>query len=193
MTLIKLPNVRFAYARWLLIWKEFGMPTLQWSDTLALGLPAMDDTHREFVDLLALVVDASDHALLPLWRDLVAHTDEHFAREDRWMKDTGFSSTNCHTTQHQVVLQVMREGEKRGTAGELAVVRQMADELCNWFPMHAQAMDAALALHLRNQGYDEKTGVVNMPQARPAELLHGCGGATCTPEDDPVPVTAAMA
>lgn len=161
------------------------MPMLQWSDTLALGLPVMDDTHHEFVDLLNQVIGASDHALLPLWRDLVAHTDEHFAREDRWMKDTGFSSGNCHSTQHQIVLQVMREGDIRGTAGELEVVRQMADELSNWFPMHAQAMDAALALHLRNVGYDEKTGLVTMPQALPVETIHGCGGATCTTEVEP--------
>lgn len=94
-------------------------------------------------------------------RELVTHTDEHFTREDRWMKDTGFSSTNCHTTQHQVVLQVMREGEKRGDAGELAVIRQMVDELGIWFPQHAQAMDAALALHLRSVGYDGNTGQVS--------------------------------
>lgn len=161
------------------------MPTLQWSDTLALGLPEMDDTHREFVDLLAQVVNASDDTLMPLWRNLVHHTDEHFAREDRWMKTTGFSSTNCHTTQHQVVLQVMREGDKRGAAGELAVVRQMADELGSWFPMHAQAMDAALALHLRNVGYNPLTDQVSMPQALPAESIHGCGGSSCATDDAP--------
>ncbi|MDD4943228.1 MAG: hemerythrin, partial [Rhodoferax sp.] len=79
------------------------MPTLQWSDTLALGLTQMDDTHHEFVDLLASVVNAADADLLPRWRSLIEHTDAHFGQEDRWMKDTGFSSTNCHTTQHKVV------------------------------------------------------------------------------------------
>lgn len=161
------------------------MATLQWSDTLALGVPAMDATHHEFVTLLTQVVHATDDTLLPLWRLLVAHTDEHFAREDRWMQDTGFSSSNCHTSQHQIVLQVMMEGDRRGSAGELAVVRQMADELATWFPMHAQAMDAALALHLRTVGYDPLTGQVNLPQAMPAEAIHGCGGDTCSPADAP--------
>lgn len=157
--------------------KRNGMPVLQWSDTLALGLPVMDDTHQEFVALLAKVVQATDSELMSLWRELVEHTDDHFGREDRWMKDTGFTSTNCHTTQHQVVLQVMREGEKRG---EFAVIRQMADELGIWFPQHAQAMDAALALHLRNVGYDEKTGQVHMPQALPSEKIEGCHSDNCT-------------
>jgi hemerythrin-like metal-binding protein len=160
------------------------MPTLQWTDTLALGLHMMDETHHEFLDLLARVVSAPDETLLPLWRELVAHTDEHFAREDRWMQTTGFSSSNCHTTQHQVVLQVMREGDQRGSAGELAVVRQMADELGTWFPMHAQAMDAALALHLRNVGYDPITGQVTLPHALPAGTIHGCGGSTCSTDEE---------
>ena len=49
-----------------------------------------------------------------------------------------------------------------------------------WFPQHAQAMDAALALHLRGVGFDPATGVVNMPQLLPREVIHGCGGSSCS-------------
>jgi hemerythrin-like metal-binding protein len=155
-------------------------PLLAWSDALALDLPFMDDTHREFVDLLANVVKAPDATLLEEWQTLIAHTQEHFDREDGWMVDTGFSSSNCHAMQHKVILQVMREGEQRGVLGEFHVIRQMGYELGVWFPQHAQAMDAALALHLRSVGYDAATGQVNMPQSMPVEAIHGCGGATCS-------------
>lgn len=156
------------------------MPNLEWSDALALDLPAMDDTHREFVDLLARVEAATDDALLSHWRTLVEHTDEHFGREDQWMQATRFSSSNCHSVQHQVVLQVMREGITRAEAGDLGAVRQMSRELAIWFPQHAQSMDAALALHLRSIGYDPVTGIVAMPDALPHTIIHGCGGATCS-------------
>jgi hemerythrin-like metal-binding protein len=156
------------------------MPNLEWSDALALDLPAMDDTHREFVDLLAQVETASDETLLAHWRTLVDHTDEHFGREDQWMQATRFSSTNCHSVQHQVVLQVMREGITRAEAGDLGAIRQMARELAIWFPQHAQSMDAALALHLRGIGYDPLTGIVAMPEALPNSIIHGCGGASCS-------------
>ena len=169
------------------------MSTLQWSETLQLGLSFMDDTHHEFVDLLATVVNADDAELVGAWQALVDHTDDHFAREDRWMHDTRFSSTNCHTTQHQVVLQVMREGVKHGQAGDRAVIRQMAHELGVWFPHHAQSMDAALALHLRSVGYDPLTGGVLAPQALPREAIHGCGGATCgTAQAESAPATAEL-
>ncbi len=156
------------------------MTLLEWSDALSLDLPLMDDTHREFVDLLAQAVQADDARLLPAWNALIDHTQDHFDREDRWMTDTRFSSSNCHTTQHKVVLAVMREGAKRGANGDLALVRELARELGLWFPQHAQSMDAALALHVRRVGYDSLTGLVTMPEALPHDEIQGCGGA-CGP------------
>jgi hemerythrin-like metal-binding protein len=157
------------------------MPTSKWSDALALGLPLMDDTHEEFFQILAALIAAPDSEVVEHWSELVTHTHAHFAREDQWMKDTGFSSTNCHISQHHAVLEVMRETLARGRAGETTLVRQVAHELGSWFPQHVQGMDAALALHLRGVGYDAATGVVHMPQALPAQALSGCGSAACSP------------
>ena len=160
------------------------MPKLEWSDALALDLTEMDDTHREFVDLLAVAETAADDALLPAFDALIVHTDDHFGREDRWMQDTRFASSNCHSMQHKVVLDVMREGLQRGRDGDLPLVRQMVHELAIWFPQHAQSMDAALALHLRRVGYDAASGEVRMPGALPDEVIHGCGGACSEPESE---------
>ncbi len=170
------------------------MAALEWSDALALDLPLMDGTHREFVDLLAAVEAADDAALVSAWQALVEHTEQHFGQEDTWMAATRFASGNCHAMQHKVVLQVMREGaERAGGRGELHVVRAMAAELALWFPQHAQSMDAALALHLRRVGFDAATGVVHAPDALPEGLIHGCGGASCSDEGSHAPVAAVAA
>jgi len=153
------------------------MSKLPWSDALSLDLPLMDATHREFVDLLAAVSDAPDGDLVAAWARLVDHTDAHFAQEDRWMAQTRFASGNCHATQHDVVLKVLREGLAAGAAGQLEVIRQLARELAGWFPQHAQTMDAALALHLRNVGFDPLTGAVAHHERLPAEAITGCGGS----------------
>jgi hemerythrin-like metal-binding protein len=154
--------------------------TLVWSEALSLAMPVMDTTHQEFVDLLARVESASDQALTAAWQTLVDHTDEHFSREDAWMTATGFAPANCHSTQHAVVLKVLREGAQRGQAGDLGVIRQIARELALWFPQHAQTMDAGLALHLKSMGYDPETGALADPSQLPATAISGCGGA-CTP------------
>lgn len=153
------------------------MPALPWSDGLALGLTFMDDTHKEFVELLARAEGADDAAFPALWNELLAHTEDHFGREDEWMQATGFALGNCHTTQHKVVLQVLREGGRRADEGNTAPARHMISELAVWFPHHAQTMDSALALHLRGLGYDPETGQVLDPARLPAEAITGCGGA----------------
>ena len=157
------------------------MAALEWSEALVLDLPQLDETHEEFVALLAGVERAVDAQLLARWQELIAHTEQHFGMEDRWMAATRFASGNCHSMQHKVVLQVMREGAARAAQGHLQVLRMMAGELALWFPQHAQTMDAALALHLRRVGFDAATGAVHLPEALP-----GCGGAGCsTPQAVP--------
>jgi hemerythrin-like metal-binding protein len=151
------------------------MTELKWSDALSLDLDAMDDTHREFVALLGAAADASDENVPDAWVALVEHTERHFAQEDAWMQKAHFASGNCHAIQHQVVLDVMREGVTLGLAGRLGEVRQLAHELATWFPQHAQGMDAALALHLRGIGFDAATGEVAWPDRLPATEITGCG------------------
>ena len=159
------------------------MAALEWSAALALDLPLMDDTHQEFVDLLAAVEAADDAALVTAWQALVEHTEQHFGQEDAWMSATRFAAGNCHAMQHKVVLQVMRDGAARAAQqGDLQCVRVMAAELALWFPQHAQSIDAALALHLRRVGFDAATGTVHAPDALPEGLIHGCGGASCSDE-----------
>lgn len=160
------------------------MPSLVWSDALSLSMPAMDATHQEFVELLARVEAADDAGLLAAWRTLIDHTDEHFAREDQWMRDTGFAADSCHISQHAVVLKVLREGLAAGQQGDLAPIRQMAHELTLWFPHHAQNMDFGLALHLKSMGYDPETGRLAHPEKLPAHDIAGCGGSCSTTGDE---------
>lgn len=153
--------------------------TLVWSEALSLSMPVMDTTHQEFVGLLAAVQEADDAHLLSAWQALVGHTDDHFTREDQWMLATGFAPGNCHSTQHAVVIQVMRKGTAQGVQGDWAPIRQIAQELALWFPHHAQNMDAGLALHLKSVGYDPVTGELSVPEALPERAMSGCGSQTC--------------
>jgi hemerythrin-like metal-binding protein len=155
--------------------------TLAWSEDLVLDVDYMDNTHREFVDLLAATEMADDADVLARFEALIEHTVDHFGREDDWMNTTSFAASSCHSQQHDIVLQVMREGLKRGREqGDLKLVRQMAHELGIWFPQHAQTMDAALAIYLTHVGFDEKTNTVTKPEAvQQSHAEHGCGTDSC--------------
>jgi len=152
------------------------MPALTWSPEFTLGIPAMDATHREFVDLLAAVDGAPDDALVARWATLIEHTSQHFASEDRYMQATHFPATSFHSGHHGMVLDTLRQGLARGRAGDLAPIRQLARELASWFVGHAESMDAALAAHMQHTGFDPATAPASA-NAQPAATGCGCGCA----------------
>lgn len=160
------------------------MSALAWTEQLALQHPQMDHTHQEFVELLAdaeAALSLDSATLLARFDTLLAHTIEHFAQEDRWMQATGFAPGNCHSFQHQSVLQVMHECVRRAQDAErpdFEPLRIAVRELAIWFPHHAQMMDAALAQHMAAVGFDIASG--QCQQLAPAEAITGCGGSRCS-------------
>lgn len=160
------------------------MPSLSWSDELALAHPQMDATHQEFVELLAAAETAlagSAEDGLAAYEALVEHTEQHFGQEDRWMAATGFARENCHGFQHAQVLQLMREvGRLAREQQDFGPLGRVLPELAAWFPAHAQTMDAALASHLDQLGFDPHTGECTRATVA-AGAITGCGGASCSP------------
>lgn len=168
------------------------MSALAWTDELVLNQPELDHTHEEFVELLNRYADMLDRGedALPAFKELLAHTEEHFAMEERWMAATGFEPENCHSSQHAMVLNVMREvvryAEDLGDREPLAIVRT---ELSQWFPGHAEMMDAALVYTMEQRGFDPKTGECRDPiraagsaeaqAADPASAASACGSTSC--------------
>jgi hemerythrin-like metal-binding protein len=101
-------------------------PTLTWSDDLVMNMDKMDQTHREFVDLLAATELAPEDQLIASFKSLIAHTEEHFSGENQWMQDVSFGPGGCHTDEHDMILKVMHEALRRGEQeGNLKLVRQL--------------------------------------------------------------------
>ncbi|MEY2684468.1 MAG: hypothetical protein RJA09_1612 [Pseudomonadota bacterium] len=155
-------------------------PPLLWGEALVTGDARMDDTHEEFVTLLAALRAQAPEAQLDLYRELVRHTEAHFAQEDRWMVATGFTPQNCHSMQHNSVLETMREVEKHHLQGDTEIIGRMADALADWFPQHARSMDAGLAQHLQSVGYDSQSETLADPTRIAGQTQSGCGSTSCS-------------
>lgn len=107
----------------------------------------MDRTHEAFytVVLRLLTTDAADApAAIAAFE---AHAVEHFAQEDGWMRDTGFPAADCHIDEHAAVLASVREVRALLTNGQAGppLLHDLAQHLIDWFPGHADYLDAALA------------------------------------------------
>jgi hemerythrin-like metal-binding protein len=130
------------------------MPFLEWSDALRLGHATMDDTHREFVELLNGVGEAGEGELLERLDAFIAHTEAHFSQEEAWMEAMEFPPLACHRTEHQGVLEIMREVRNRVAAGESRYGPVLVQAIAEWFPLHAGSMDTVLALFIRETGFN---------------------------------------
>lgn len=125
---------------------ESGGNAMAWSDRYLLGHGDMDGTHREFVACVAALQTAKDADLAGCLVAFEAHAVEHFEQERRWMDSTGFPAAQCHVDEHTAVLRSVHEVQeilRNGGPGQIA--RDLAHALANWFPGHADYMDASLA------------------------------------------------
>lgn len=157
------------------------MTTLAWTDNLVLNQPTLDTTHQEFVEHLnafGAALDAGEDAL-PAYHALLAHTEAHFAMEEDWMARCGFEPQNCHSSQHAMVLNVMREALRYANElNDREPLNILRTELAGWFPQHAEMMDAALVFTMEQRGFDPVTGECR--EAVTAEAgAAGCGSSSC--------------
>lgn len=153
---------------------------LSWVTELQTGDTRMDDTHEEFVAMLNTLLATPPRDQLPLYREFLAHTVAHFEQEERWMVATGFSADNCHASHHATILDTMRAVETHYLEGDNEIIQRLAEALVEWFPQHAATMDAGLALHLKDVGFDSHTETLADPtRVRPA-VMSGCGSVSCS-------------
>lgn len=128
---------------------------MPWYEQMALGVAAMDATHREFVALAdALAGAADDSEFARLFGELREHTLRHFEHEKALMKACRFPATGEHEAEHLRVLGELAHFARSAAAGRPALARQYAAGLPVWFATHLATMDAALAACLRQRGLD---------------------------------------
>jgi hemerythrin len=163
------------------------MTSLSWTEALTLHQPQIDQTHQEFIDLLdelsQTLKNAPDdcNSALPVYRRFLAHTEAHFAMEEGFMAATGFAADNCHSKQHAMVLDVMRQVMAHTLAEQdLEPMRNLLPELAAWLPAHVDMMDAALVFHMKQLGFDPATGTMSHPPAPAAEAISSCGSNSCS-------------
>ena len=130
------------------------MPVMEWNETLVLDHGLMDDTHREFIGLLNRLADAPGEETLAVLDEFIAHTEEHFAQEKRWMEQMTYPPLTCHAREHDGVLETAQEVRRRVAAGETRFGPVLARAVAEWFSNHAASMDNVLALYMKETGFE---------------------------------------
>lgn len=138
--------------------EDAAMPVFAWTDQLAIDQGVMDDTHKEFVDLLNRVADAPEGEILAVIDEFIEHTRQHFAQEERWMESLQFPPLHCHRNEHEGVLQIAGEVRNRVANGEYRFGKVLAEAVYEWFENHAASMDTVLSMYMKEHEYTPTVG-----------------------------------
>jgi hemerythrin len=115
-----------------------------------LGDPTLDTEHRELEQLITRLAEAPAEQMLGCLEALTAHAENHFAAEDRDLREMKSGDVSCHLDEHAAVLKSLhevREILEANPASERSnnLVAGLSGELRRWLPEHVLAMDAGIA------------------------------------------------
>jgi len=140
--------------------EDKAMGILQWSPVLEFGIPVIDDDHREAFRKLEILEGASEEQFPALFSDFVHHLSDHFAREERLMREYGFFALHCHSDEHARVLAEIDGIVEELVTGNHAPARGYALKgFPEWFAQHHATMDAVTAHYLSQTMVEDEASI----------------------------------
>lgn len=133
-------------------WKGGAMRTVKWCAQMSLGVPAIDEAHKAFVDEMARLAEANAEQLGAGVAALIALMERDFREEEALMKKIAFPGLRAHREQHTCALEGLKQAQAYIGAGEPAVGHATIAQLTRWFLIHLSTMDLALAVALEMAG-----------------------------------------
>jgi len=135
------------------------MPLIDTSQLPLVAFAEMNDVHVEEVGIVNELSDLLDAysgdesqigPIAAKFTELVEHTKEHFANEERLMTETAFPPFPVHKGEHDMqlsrVASLVAEWERTKNVDLLKAFIQV--ELPQWVVNHIQTMDAVTAMHI---------------------------------------------
>ncbi len=128
---------------------------LQWTSALALGVPEIDQQHRELfrrVDqLLEGMLEGERGEVAKLLGFLGQYVITHFGAEEELMRARGYPGYADHKAEHDLFLECLArlEEEHRTTGLTSRLVVRVNRQVADWLRDHVYLTDAALGRWLR--------------------------------------------
>lgn len=81
------------------------IPKLRWDPCLDTGIEEIDWEHRRLLNIANRLLDAmgkgrAEMVMQPVLRDLIHHAEDHFANEEKYMRDMGYPGLKEHMVEH---------------------------------------------------------------------------------------------
>ena len=128
------------------------MRTVTWCAQMSLGMPAIDEAHKAFLDELGALANAGREQLVAGFDGLIVLMERDFREEEALMEKIAFPALRSHREQHGRALDGLKQACPYINAGDLDVGHATIAQLTRWFLIHLSTMDLALAVALEMAG-----------------------------------------
>lgn len=131
---------------------------IEWTEELATGVEAVDRQHREIFSrynqfLGACKAGRGRDALLDILGFLAGYVEEHFAREEQLMRESGYPDMQEHVSEHRA-LRTMVKGLQAQLAEQgptISLLTEANRRLLDWLVDHIKRSDRALGGFVNQQ------------------------------------------
>jgi hemerythrin-like metal-binding protein len=125
------------------------MSLLQWKSEYSVGIQAMDDEHREMIELInatyeKLKSNADADQLEDYLGDIFSTISMHFALEERIMQNAAYAEFQAHKDDHEVLLDRLRDLMDEFFVDPASGANRLEQSLSDWFAVHFSTFDARL-------------------------------------------------
>jgi hemerythrin-like metal-binding protein len=133
------------------------MPSITWVEEMSVGVKALDDDHKEMIDILNELNDGfeahkSNEILGNTIDRLMKYVSGHVAREEALFVKTCYPEAAAHAKEHDQIIKRTLEWQERFLSGSVAHSGEIKEFLSAWIVSHIQGADKMYAAHLKAQG-----------------------------------------
>lgn len=132
------------------------MRAFRWSKSNEVFVRELDDEHQVVFHAMgelqtALHTGASRSHVTDILHRLTACLEEHFAHEEKLMRNARYLSFEWHRQQHNTVRKRLRQFAPVIEEGDRDAGHQLVEFLSRWLEDHTAVSDRMMGAYLRNQ------------------------------------------
>jgi hemerythrin len=126
------------------------MAFMNWSPSLEVGHPTIDEQHKSLLDAVNRLHDAmklgkGKDELGGLLHFLADYTVTHFNAEENLMKAGAYPGYSAHKVIHDDLLRQVKDLVQKFDAGQAVMTIKVMDFLSDWLLQHIRVEDAKMA------------------------------------------------
>jgi len=129
-----------------------------WSNKLGVGVKVLDDDHKQLIAIMnemdeGIAAGHKREVLISVLDRLADYTRTHFAREEEFFSQAGYTGAAAHKQEHDLLTRRVQDVRARCKDGSVAMLGlELMNFLKNWTVTHVQGSDQKYRDQLNAKG-----------------------------------------